>query len=116
MSRGTYSKALLACLLIAGTLDISDALIFYGLRGVSPGVLLRNIARGLLGPRAMTGGVGTAAIGLAIHYCITCCWAALFIFLASRLSCLRRHAIASGCVYGIGIYCVMNLIVLPHMR
>jgi hypothetical protein len=38
--------------LIGGILDISDALIFYGLHGVPPERLLQGIARGLLGTRA----------------------------------------------------------------
>ena len=48
--------------LIAGTLDITDALVFYGLRGVPPVRLPQNIASGLLGRDAFQGGVGTAAL------------------------------------------------------
>ena len=56
--------------LIGGILDISDALIFSGLRGVPPERLLQGIARGLLGARAMQGGWAAAILGLALHFLI----------------------------------------------
>lgn len=111
-----FVKALGLCLLIAGTLDISDALIFYGLRGVSPERLLQNIASGLVGRTAFQGGLTTALLGLAIHYFITLCWAALFLLAASRAPVLSRRAILSGILYGLIIYAVMNFVVLPHTR
>ncbi|MCU1262873.1 MAG: hypothetical protein JWO80_5758, partial [Bryobacterales bacterium] len=49
--------------LIAGILDITDALVFFGLRGAKPIRILQSIAAGLLGPKAFKGGVGTAALG-----------------------------------------------------
>jgi uncharacterized membrane protein YagU involved in acid resistance len=116
MNKQSFFKALLLCLLIAGTLDISDALIFYGLRGVSPERLLQNIASALLGPAAFHGGLPTALLGLAIHYTITLCWAALFLLAASRLAFLSRRAILSGLLYGGVIYIAMNYVVLPLTR
>ena len=112
----SFLKALALCLLIAGTLDISDALIFYGLRGVSPERLLQNIASALIGPQAFHGGLTTTLLGLAIHYAITLCWAALFLLAATRVSFLTRYAVLSGLVYGSIIYVVMNFIVLPLTR
>ena len=111
-----FFHALLLCLLIAGTLDISDALIFYGQRGVPTKRLLQNIASALVGPSAMHGGVATAILGLAIHYTITLCWAALFLLAATRMAFLTRYAIASGLVYGGIIYIVMNFVILPLTR
>ena len=116
MNNSRFFKALLLCLLIAGTLDISDALIFYGLRGVPPAGLLRFIAGCLLGVSALHGGLAMAALGLAIHYTITLFWAALFLVAATRISFLTRHAIASGLLYGGLIYVVMNFVVLPLTR
>lgn len=116
MTGRSLLKALCLCLLIAGTLDISDALIFYGLRGVPPERLLQAIASGLLGLSAMHGGVPTAWLGLAIHYTITLCWSALFLFAAARLTFLTRYAILTGLLYGGLIYIVMNYVVLPHTR
>jgi uncharacterized membrane protein YagU involved in acid resistance len=111
-----FLKALALCLLIAGTLDISDALIFYATRGVPPLGLLRFIAACLVGVSALHGGLAMAALGLAIHYTITCFWSALFLLAATRLSFLTRYAIASGLLYGALIYLVMNFVVLPLTR
>ena len=124
---GNFAKALLLCLLIAGTLDILDALIFYGLRGVPPARLLQSIASGLLGAAAFRGGLSTAALGLGIHYTITLFWAALFLFVALRLTFttpsataqptfLTSHAVLCGLIYGAVIYVLMNFVVLPHTR
>ena len=116
MTGRTFAKALGLCLLIAGTLDIADALIFYGLRGVPPAALLRFIAACLIGVSALHGSLAMAALGLAIHYTITLFWSALFLLAATRFTFLTRHAIASGLVYGIVIYVVMNYVVLPLTR
>ena len=56
--------------LIAGTLDIADALIFHGVRGVAPWRILQAIASGLLGREAFTGGAWTATLGLGLHFFI----------------------------------------------
>src|ERR1035441_8245875 len=109
-------KAVAACVPIAGTLDILDALIFYGLRGTPPVLLLQVIASGLLGPSALQRGLPAALLGLAIHYCITSAWATLFLVASIRFRALRRHPVISGSIYGLLIYAVMNYIVLPHSR
>jgi len=127
MTGRRFAKAILLCLLIAGTLDIADALIFYGLRGVPALGLLRFIAGNLVGVSALHGGLGMAVLGLAIHYTITLFWSALFLFAALRLTFttpratrqltfLTRHAVLSGLVYGAIIYVLMNFVVLPLTR
>jgi hypothetical protein len=116
MTGRAFAKALALCLLIAGTLDISDALIFYGLRGVPAAGLLRFIAGCLVGVSALHGGLAMAALGLAIHYTITLFWSALFLLAATRVPFLTRRAILSGLVYGGLIYVLMNFVVLPLTR
>jgi uncharacterized membrane protein YagU involved in acid resistance len=116
MNNSRFFKALLLCVLIAGTLDIADAIIFYSLRGVPPAGLLRFMAGCLLGVSALHGGLAMAALGLAIHYTITLFWSALFLFAATRFTFLTSHAIASGLIYGGLIYIVMNFVVLPLTR
>src|ERR1700761_8019236 len=101
MTGRAFAKALLLCLLIAGTLDISDALIFYSFRGVPPTGLLRFIAACLVGVSALVVGLAVAALGLAIHYTITIFWFALFPLAAPRFAFLSRYAIASGLLYGV---------------
>ena len=98
--------------LIAGTLDIADALIFYGLRGVPPIRILQGIASGLLGPGVFSQGMRSALPGLILHFFIAYTVAAVYIFASRRLP-LGRHPFLYGSFYGIGVYAVMNYIVLP---
>lgn len=98
---------------IAGTLDLTYAIGFSAWRGVAPIRILQSVASGLLGAPAFEGGVATAALGLALHFGIALLWASIF-YLASRLiSFLTRHPVIAGLFYGLLIYAVMNLVVLP---
>jgi len=107
-----FLKAIAMACLIAGTLDISDALIFYGLRGISPVRILQSIASGIFGRGAFTQGPRSAILGLFLHYFIATTVAAIYIF-ASRQLPLSRHPFLWGGLYGIVVYIVMNYIVLP---
>ena len=99
--------------LIAGTMDITAALVVYGHYGLTPIRLLQGIAAGLLGPRAFEGGLSTALLGLLCHFVIAFGAATVF-FLASRsLSFLVQHAVLSGVLYGVAVYFFMNRIVVP---
>ncbi|MGA3020203.1 MAG: hypothetical protein ABSF62_24040 [Bryobacteraceae bacterium] len=99
--------------LIAGALDITDALVFYGLRGVPPVRLLQNIAGGLLGRNAFQGGLGTAALGLLLHFVIAYMAATVYYLLSRSFGLLTRHFIVCGLLYGLGVYLLMNHVVLP---
>ena len=81
-------RAILTAGLIAGTLDILDAFIFYGFRGVSPVRILQSIAAGLLGRASFQGGAKTALLGAALHYLIAFTATVVF-FLISHLPDLR---------------------------
>jgi len=50
--------------LIAGTLDIAHALIFSGLRGVTPGMVFHYIASGLIGMKAFSMGSAVVLLGV----------------------------------------------------
>lgn len=109
--------AVALCILIAGTLDIADALLFYGIRsGTSPQLLLQVIASGLLGAQALRLGLAGALLGLAIHYSITAAWSTLYVLAALRLPTLVKRPGITGPLYGLLIYFVMNFLVLPHTR
>lgn len=113
MRRLSSLSAILIGGVIAGTLDITYAIGFSALRGVAPIRILHSVASGLLGAPAFQGGVPIAALGLLLHFCIALIWAAIF-YLASRaIPFLTRHPVISGILYGILIYAVMNLVVLP---
>jgi Na+/proline symporter len=94
LRRRPVLKSIVMCVLIAGTLDIADALLFYGYRGTPPKILLQVIAAGLLGRSALKMG--------------------LFVVTSLSWQDLRVHPMISGMVYGLIVYAVMNYLVLPH--
>jgi hypothetical protein len=108
------ARAILLGGLTAGVLDLVDAWAFsYAWRGVSPVRVLHAIASGLIGRMAFDGGLGTAALGLAVHFAIAVTVAAVYVVASARLRVLTRHAVVSGITYGVGVYFVMQHIVLP---
>ncbi|MGH7600943.1 MAG: hypothetical protein ACREOI_31685 [bacterium] len=99
--------------LIAGTLDILAAFVNSGLRGGSPTRVLQAIASGLLGADAFKGGFSTAALGLMLHFFIATTATAIYYAASRKLKVLVDQPIVCGLAYGIPVYLVMNLIVLP---
>jgi hypothetical protein len=68
----------------------------------------------LLGPAAARqGGSGTVLLGAALHFFIAFMVVLVFMLASRRLPFLTRRPIISGIVYGIGVYLVMNFIVIP---
>jgi uncharacterized membrane protein SirB2 len=108
-------KVILGATLLVGVLDISDALIFYGLRGVRPETLLQAIAAHALGRSAFGMGHRGAALGLMFHFFIAFCATTVFLLAARKLP-LGRHPWLYGTAFGVALYIVMNYIVLPLTR
>lgn len=100
--------------LLAGTLDIGTAILYYvGPSSARAIRLLQGIASGVLGAHAFSGGVGTAMLGLAFHYFIALVWT-LVLFAALRtMKGLRHHLLLTGVTYGVVVWCAMNLVVVP---
>jgi hypothetical protein len=99
--------------LIVGAMDISSAIIIAIARGSTVTRLMQFIASGLLGPTAFQGGLATVALGLALHFVIAFSLVAVFYAATRSFGFLRRQAVVSGLVYGLIVFGVMNLIVLP---
>jgi hypothetical protein len=93
--------------LAAGAFDMATAFITFG-----PGVP-RVIAGGLLGRGALQGGTGTYILGFFLHFFIAISAAAVYYAVSRRLRFMTQHALVCGMFFGIAIYLVMNLIVLP---
>jgi len=106
-SRKDLTRPILVGGALAGTFDLTSAFITFGLGNP------RLIAGGLLGKPALQGGTGTWILGVFLHYFIACSAAAIFCLTSSRLRFLKDHWVVSGLFYGIAIYLVMFLVVLP---
>jgi hypothetical protein len=113
----TTHRAVLVVLvawLLAGTLDITTAVLYYLGPSSSRAVrLLKGIASGVLGARAFDGSSAPAWLGLALHYLIALVWTVVFVFAFRRLGTMRRHLVLTGVAYGVIVWLVMNLVVLP---
>lgn len=73
----------------------------------------QGVASGWIGKAAAEGGLATAALGLLTHWGIAFCMAAAFALAARRVRRLYERPVASGLLYGLALYGVMYLIVLP---
>jgi uncharacterized membrane protein YagU involved in acid resistance len=98
---------------IAGTLDIIFAISFAVYNGATPIRLLQTVASGLLGKDSFTGGISTAALGLALHFGMSFIWAGLFLVAARRVPKLMHHPALYGIIFGVIVFFAMRLVVLP---
>jgi len=112
------TKAIVSAGTICGVMDITAALVVYGIMGAKPLRLLQGIAAGMLGSSSYSGGLLTAFLGLVLHFAIAFGAATVF-YLASRgIRFLIDQAVLSGVLYGIAVYFFMQWIVIPlsHAR
>ncbi len=109
MNRSTLIPILLGGL-IAGTLDIGAAAL---INGVNPVVVLLVVASGGLGKAAFHGGLSAAALGILLQWAMSLLIAAIYVLASDRLSVLKRYWLAGGLAYGVGVFIVMNYLVMP---
>jgi hypothetical protein len=112
MMQGTsHSRAVPAVLVggfASGLFDILFAMYSWSWR------VPRAIAGGVLGREALKSeSLAVWSLGLFLHFFITCVAAAIYYAASRRLTFLREHALICGLFYGIAIWLVMNLIVVP---
>ena len=106
-------KGLLArATLVAGTLDILSALTYALMAGKNPLAVPVGIASAIW-PGAVKAGAPALLVGLLLHFAIMLVMVAVFIAAARRIPWLTRQPFASGLAYGLVLWAVMNLIVLP---
>ncbi len=101
---------------IAGVLDEIFAVVayVYVLKAYSIVGVLQYIASGALGSAAFAGGLATAALGVGIHFAIAFAFGTLYVVAARSAPALREHDLLFGALYGAAIWCLMDLVVLPH--
>jgi uncharacterized membrane protein YagU involved in acid resistance len=110
------TRAIVSAGTICGIMDITAALVVYGMMGAKPLRLLQGIAGGVLGPRTYTGGIATALLGLALHFVIAFGAATVFFIASCGLRFLLDHAVVSGVLYGVVVYFFMQRVVIPLSR
>ena len=107
---GAACRSILWGGLAAGTLDIGLASLIYL---ASPVVILHSVASGVLGAESFAGGAATAVLGLLLQWCISLVIAAVYTIAAIAWPVLRDRWIAGGLAHGVGIFVVMNYVVVP---
>ncbi len=93
--------------LIAGTLDLTQAMILFGRR------VPLSVAAGLLGRQAFHGGIGTYVLGILLHFFIAFAATAIYYAASRRLGFMTEHPLVCGLFYGMAVELVMGYIVLP---
>lgn len=99
--------------LVAGTLDLTYALIANAMRGVEPVRIMQSISSGLWGSGAYSQGAASAALGVALHFLMMFVICGIYYAASRRLSILTERPIVMGLAYGVAVYVVMNFVVLP---
>jgi uncharacterized membrane protein YagU involved in acid resistance len=110
------NRALAAVLiggLVAGTLDLTYAIVFSAMHGYSATRVCQSVASGLLGQAAYDGGTSTALLGTVLHYTIAICAAAVYFVASRRIPLLTQRPVLSGAIFGVCMYLFMTFVLLP---
>jgi len=104
------TRAAVVAGLVAGTIDIGAAA---AINHVGPALILQGIASGLLGLKSYAGGAGSVALGLALQLAMSIVIAGIYALAATRLAWLVSRPVLAGLAFGIGVFVVMNMVVVP---
>jgi hypothetical protein len=104
--------------LITGTLDITAAYVYVFIKSGQSRLfgIFKFIASGIAGKDASAGGSGMIVAGLLLHYAIAFLFTIFFFWIFPKIPALSRNRIVTGIVYGLFVWGVMNLIVVPLSR
>ena len=94
-------------------LDGFAASIQFGLLGIPLLRVWQGVAVGLLGEPAFGQGWSAGIVGILLHFAIAFIWAAVFVMLSRLLPFVARAYWFSGPLFGVIVFLVMNLIVVP---
>ena len=97
------------------TLDALFATQFWRVAAAMPWTrVFQSVAAGVLGLEAsVAGGESTAWLGVGLHYGIAMCFVVFYTLVAARVGALVRRPLTFGTLYGLALYLVMNLVVIP---
>ena len=103
--------------LLAGALDAIAAVLLFLARGnKDPRMLFRYIASAVYGQRAFAAGGFMVLMGLLLHFLIAMSWIAVYFYLPGNIPWLNLHPLPAAIGYGIFVWIIMNLVVVPYSR
>ena len=115
--RSKFSAVLKAGLLV-GTADILAAFLYFFLKtgNLNVGIVLHYISGGLFGKAAFSGGRVMAVTGLLLHYAFAFGFTLFWFWVFPVVSRFSRSRVVLGIVYGLLVWTIMNLLVVPLSR
>lgn len=105
--------------LLTGVTDGLFATVSAMIFGATVTRLWQSVSSTLLGPSAFEGGVGTAAVGVLMHFGVALAWSCVFLILFDRSRWIRDVAgsqfgvLKVAAIYGPLIWMVMSLVIIP---
>jgi len=109
-----FSPKTIKAALLVGTLDILAASIqFYLKTNKGPAPIFKFIASGIFGKQAFAAGDSMIFYGLLFHFFIAYIFTIFFFWICDKFPAILKMKFLTGVIYGILIWTVMNLIVLP---
>lgn len=113
-NRNPIIRPILLAGLVAGTLDALAAIALYLARGgKTPTTIFKYIASGVFGSDAFSGGAAMIVWGIFFHYLIAFSFTLFFFWVYPKVPFLQKNKVVSGLLYGLCVWLVMNLIVVP---
>jgi hypothetical protein len=111
-------KTIITAGLLAGTLDILSAFIHYFVNTGKTNftIIFKFIATGLFGRDALAGGRKMILTGFVLHYLIAFLFTLFFFCLFPKVKVASANRLVTAILYGIFVWCVMNLIIVPISR
>ena len=110
LATGSLLRPILVGGALAGTFDLIAAFITFG-PGVPRAIAGRTPRQS--GISGWSGDAGTWVHGFILHYIIAFSATAIYCHSSRKLEFLKTHWLVWGLFYGIAVFLVMNLIVLP---
>jgi len=81
------------------------------LKNATPLLVMQWDASNALGIAAYRGGWATAILGTLMHFCVSIAWAAVFVWIATRVRWLTERPVASGALLGVVAMTVMRAVI-----
>jgi uncharacterized membrane protein YagU involved in acid resistance len=113
--RPSAIQTILSAGLIAGCFDLLTAILVYSvvMQRTTDVKLLQGIGKAAFGSGTFHEGASLALAGVAVHFFIAFSFTIFYFFIFPYISFFRKQPIISGLLYGIFVWCVMNLAMLP---
>ena len=104
-------KTILLAGFVAGSLDLLAAIVI--LAKMNAGGVLKYIASAIYGKDAFAGGTSMMVTGLLIHFLIAFTFAVCYFLIYPKITFCKNYPVASGLLFGIIVWVIMNLVAVP---